>query len=543
MHGGFGGGGGGGGGYGHSGGGGGYGHSGGGHSGGGHSGHSGHSGGHSGGGHAQPMAHDGGHPMHAAHHHAGGSKDDKGSSAKGQGQSFLSHATSLVQNGHGILGAIAQALSGHTTTGHGAGTGQSMHLDQYLSPLQAEKKDSSDQVGNPGALSHPDNLVQNGMVSRRTHNEPRIVLAAIFGGLLIWMLVVQVFSGGAPVHKRMAYNSLQQRSLAAQDMGQNSSVAPLLSILSMAESHSPSSGISGGISGIGQALRDDSNSDPNEATQTDSSAASERNDARESSDNDSRYEKEQADLRNESSADSEKNSDSSGQLAAAMQIFQPRATANAGTATQSAMVAPASPNPVSMRSISQGAPVSARLTARPMGNPHPVQMASRVPVAAPSNLLQAETLQKSAQETFAAGTFGGPRALSSEEPILIGTQPTAPGASSVLRVQKPGSPDAPVSASQPPQPLLSAANTQTNPDPTSFASLFIPAGNGGPVPLATPFKNDSASNTRRRWRTSQAATHRTINSARNSTIADASIYTNSPVDELGHSRKRVLTDR
>jgi hypothetical protein len=406
-----------------------------------------------------------------------------------------------------------------------------MHLDQYLSPLQAEKKDSSDQIGNPGALSHPDNLVQNGMVSRRTHNEPRIVLAAIFGGLLIWMLVVQIFSGGAPVHKRVAFNPLQQRSLAGQDMGQVSSVAPLLSILSMAESHSPSSG-------IGQALREEPNSDPNESTQTDSSQAPERDDARESSDNDSCYEKEQAELRNESPtnspADSEKNSDSSAQLAAAMQIFQPRATAGEGTASQSTMVARASPNPLSMRTISQGAPVRARLTTRQMGNAQPAAMTAPVPAA--SNLLQAETLQMSAQQTFAAGTFGGPRALSSDEPILVATQPKVPRASSVLQVQKPGSA---VSPSQP-QPLLSAATSQTNSAPASFASLFGPADHSP----ASAFKNDAASNTaRRRWRASQATAHHTISSACNSTIADASIYTNSPVDELGHSRKRVITDR
>jgi hypothetical protein len=521
MHGGFGGGGGGGGGYGHSGGGGGYGHSGGGHS---HSGGggSGHSGGHAGGGQQHPMAHDGGHPMHADHHHhAGGNTDNKGANVKGQGQSLLSHATSLVQNGHGVLGAIAQALTGHSgTTGHGAG--QSMHMSQYLSPLQAEKKDSSDQVGNPGALSHPDNLVQTGMVSRRTHNEPRIVLAAIFAGLLIWMLVVQVFSGGPPVrHKRLAYSPLQQNALPQQEAVADPSVAKLLSVLSMAESHGPSSG-------IGQALRDDPNSDPNEATQTDSSPALER-DARESSDNDSRYEKEQADLRNDSSsdsrsespsepsADSEKNSDSSAQLAAAMQIFQPRANAGAGVSTEAAMLAPAS---------SQGAPVSARLTARPMGNPHPVQAAARAPSPVPvaSNLLQAETLQKSAQETFAAGTFGGPRALSSDEPIMIGA--TATGS--------------PVSSGQP-QPLVSAAETQASSDPTSFASLFVPVSNGRTAPNIAPVSPVSS---RRRWRaTSQATAHHAINSASNSTIADASIYTNSPVDELGHTRKRVVTDR
>jgi hypothetical protein len=412
-----------------------------------------------------------------------------------------------------------------------------MHLDQYLSPLQAEKKDSSDQVGNPGALSHPDNLVLNGMVSKRTHNEPRIVLAAIFAGLMIWMLVVQLFNGGGPGRpKKIATNPLLQQSLSDQDIAAGSSVAPILSLLSMAESH-------GHSSGIAQSLMDDPNSDPNEATQSDSpspsssSSSSPADDnARESTDNDRENFREQADLRNESPADSEKNSDSSAQLAAAMQIFQPRATASAGagTATTSAMVAPASQNSVSMRAISQGAPVSARMTARTTSNLQPTRATASSSGA--SNLLQAETLQKSAQETFAAGSFGGPRALSSDEPILIGTAPKVPGAASVLRVQKPGSQISPSL----PQPLLSAADTQTNSDPASFASLFVPAENNA----TSAFKHaPDTSNTRRRWRATPVGSHHSLNSARSSTIADAAIYTNSPVDDLGHSRKRVVTDR
>jgi len=80
-----------------------------------------------------------------------------------------------------------------------------------------------------------------------------------------------------------------------------------------------------------------------------------------------------------------------------------------------------------------------------MGNAQPAAMTAPVPAA--SNLLQAETLQMSAQQTFAAGTFGGPRALSSDEPILVATQPKVPRASSVLQVQKPGSQFHPASPS------------------------------------------------------------------------------------------------
>ena len=568
MHGGFGGGGGGGG-FGHSGGGGG-GFS---HGGGGHSGVS----GHMASGHEHNMAHNGGHAAHAEHHHhhGGGNKDDKKAhAAKGgqaqshgqnqghgqsQGQSTLSHLTSLVQNGHGVLGHIAAALTGHNaTSGHNAGAGQSMHLNSYLSPLQAEKKDSSDQVGNSGALSHPDNLVQEGMVSRRTHSEPRILLAAIFAGLLIWMLVVQVFSGGPPVkHKRVTAVTPKGRPLTTEEiasgadpereMAQSSSVAPILSLLSMAESHK-------GPSGIGQVLRDDPNSDPNEATQTDDAQVRndrERQEKEELAERERRSAQDQGDVQGENSESASNSTDNSAQIAAAMQLFQRRPENGPSPVTQSAMVAPtptvSAPQMAMnarspLRAVSSGGHVSARMTARPMGNPRTVTTDGPAPVARPvtSNLLQAETLQKGAQATFAAGTFGGPRALSPDEAILIGAQPKVPGASSILRVQKPGSQIVQTPAPQ----LISSANTGANTgaheESASFANLFVPSSANvvKPAPQVA-----AAAATRRRWKSSQAPVGRSISSARNSTIADASIYTNSPVDESGHSRKRVLTDR
>lgn len=529
MHGGFGGGGGG------------FGHSGGGGGGFGHSGH-GHSSGHMSGGHDHVMGHDSNHAAHAAHHshHAGGHDDNKGHKAvhapnqgghgqaqahhssghaQGQGQSFLGHATGLVQNGHGFLGHLAAALSGHgAATGHGASVGHSMHMANYLNPLQAEKKDSSDQVGRPGALSHPDNMALNGMRSRRLHNEPRIILAAVFAGLLIWMLVVQVFSGGAPGrHKNVAAT----RPSIDQEMAQNPSVAPLLSILNMAEPH-------GRTLGIQQALSDDPNSDPNEATQTDKDI---RDD-----------DKDRAELSDEENA--QKDSENSAQIATAMQIFQPQAMATAPEAaalptSQPTMLPQAGRGGMSMRAVSRGGLAggggSARMTARQLGSQRTISNAAQPQAAArpstQSNLLQAETLQKSAQETFAAGTFGGPRALASDEPIQVGAAPKVPGASSVLRVQQPGTQAA---IADKPQPELIASSVPSNPSPAAFANLFAP-GN--------VHAGDTQPTARRRWRSTPATAQHTVSTARNSTIADASIYTNSPVDELGRSRKRVLTDR
>jgi hypothetical protein len=156
MHGGFGGGGGGGGG-------GGFGHGGG--------------GGHSGGGH---VSHHGGfgdsghHNVHAPH---GGGHDSSGG-----GSSFLQHALGMVHNGAGILGHLAQALTGHNTAHHAGGHsgGEPQNVMNWSSSIQAEKMD--------GISSW----------AKRTASDPGIQLLSLFVAMLGWVFVIHFIHHNDP---------------------------------------------------------------------------------------------------------------------------------------------------------------------------------------------------------------------------------------------------------------------------------------------------------------------------------------------------------
>jgi hypothetical protein len=134
-------------------------------------------GGHGGGGHVSHhsgFGDSGHHSVHAPH--AGGHDSGQG------GSSFLQHAVGMVHNGSGILGHLAQALSGHHAGHHAGGhsRGEPQNVMNWSSSIQAEKMD--------GISSWV----------KRAGKDPGIQLLGLFVFMLGWVFVIHFIHHNDP---------------------------------------------------------------------------------------------------------------------------------------------------------------------------------------------------------------------------------------------------------------------------------------------------------------------------------------------------------
>jgi hypothetical protein len=136
-------------------------------------------GGHGGGGghvsHHSGFGDSGHHHVHAPH---GGGHD----AGQGGGSSFLQHALGMVHSGAGILGHLAQALTGHHAGHHAGGHsgGEPQNVMNWSSSIQAEKMD--------GISSW----------AKRVGKDPGIQLLGLFVFMLGWVGVVHFIHHNDP---------------------------------------------------------------------------------------------------------------------------------------------------------------------------------------------------------------------------------------------------------------------------------------------------------------------------------------------------------
>ncbi len=159
--------------------------------------------GHDSGGHNQTHGSftDGHHEHSAVHGHAGSGHD-----GVQQGGTLLSHLTSLVHNGQGFLGHIAQAISGHqpTQATHGYSTANNHPYDvpNWTQVMGSEKPDENN----------------GGNWQQRLKSSPAAKLWLLIGGLALWAIIVHFIHKNDPDSgSHIVDNAVWKHELTAAD--------------------------------------------------------------------------------------------------------------------------------------------------------------------------------------------------------------------------------------------------------------------------------------------------------------------------------------